>query len=393
MENVNWELYKGKNGDKQREAYIKFYNNVLELGGEILTEYINTDSKVLISINNEVSFYISPHKFNDRTYLTANRFRENLSNNNEKFIKYTKYVENTGLTANIITVDGVEINISIGAYDSFCKSRNNTKLMAKEIGFKVKGYVSNSKNATFYNDYISFDNMPNRFKTQTYKSAINFINSLEDGDTFIDFIDIIDKKCLIAKIKNKFNTYQNVALSSYELFKSTRREFYKYCDNNNYKVISAYEGVYEDILIDIGCVHGEFKTTPKLLMKSKFKCPKCVTFKGENNPNWKPNLTQEDRENGRFIMGYKDFIKGVYARDKYICKCCGVKGNGHNLNAHHLNGYNWDKKNRMNIDNGVTLCEYCHKDFHNAYGKGDNTKEQFEEWNNKIKKKDLESAI
>ena len=50
------------------------------------------------------------------------------------------------------------------------------------------------------------------------------------------------------------------------------------------------------------------------------------------------------------------------------------------LNAHHLDGWDWNKIDRYNVDNGITLCEICHKDFHLMYGYGENTKEQFEEY-------------
>lgn len=110
-----------------------------------------------------------------------------------------------------------------------------------------------------------------------------------------------------------------------------------------------------------------------------------IGLRGENSPLWKPNLTQEDRERNRRIDGYCDFIKKVYARDNYTCQCCGKSSDG-DIVAHHLNGYNWDKENRTNIDNGITLCENCHNEFHNLYGRGNNTKEQFKEWlNNKNK--------
>lgn len=78
----------------------------------------------------------------------------------------------------------------------------------------------------------------------------------------------------------------------------------------------------------------------------------------------------------------------LFERDGYICQCCGNKsgkGNPIKLNAHHLNGYHWCKEERYDINNGVTLCEYCHDakyigSFHNIYGRKNNTREQFEEF-------------
>ena len=102
-------------------------------------------------------------------------------------------------------------------------------------------------------------------------------------------------------------------------------------------------------------------------------------FSGENNPSYNPSLTQKEREQGRTMEGSKQWRKQVYERDNYTCQCCG-DNRGHNLNAHHLNSHNWDKENRTNVDNGITLCEKCHKEFHHIYGYGDNTKEQFEEY-------------
>lgn len=112
--------------------------------------------------------------------------------------------------------------------------------------------------------------------------------------------------------------------------------------------------------------------------KKKMSEAKKGMYIGENNPNWNPNITDEEREDGRYIKKYDEFIKQVYERDNYTCQCCGQHGG--NLNAHHLNGYNWDKENRVNVDNGITLCKDCHSKFHKIYGKGNNTLEQFIEF-------------
>lgn len=107
------------------------------------------------------------------------------------------------------------------------------------------------------------------------------------------------------------------------------------------------------------------------------KCANTILFTGEDNPRWNNNLSQEERINKRKTD--KDVIwkKKIFARDKYTCRKCGKQSN---LTAHHLNGYNWCVEERYSIENGVCLCEDCHKNFHSTYGYGNNTKEQFIEW-------------
>lgn len=72
------------------------------------------------------------------------------------------------------------------------------------------------------------------------------------------------------------------------------------------------------------------------------------------------------------------FSKLVYERDHYTCVKCKIKG-GY-LNAHHLDGYHWCVEKRDDINNGVTLCKKCHREFHSIYTTKNNTKEQFQEY-------------
>jgi hypothetical protein len=113
------------------------------------------------------------------------------------------------------------------------------------------------------------------------------------------------------------------------------------------------------------------------------KCGECGSKKptGENHPNWNPNLTEEERENKRKFYGYVQWRDEVYKRDNYTCQVCGDSRGG-NLNAHHKDSYDWCVDRRLDIDNGVTLCEDCHLDFHMENGYGDNTEEQFIQWFN-----------
>lgn len=99
----------------------------------------------------------------------------------------------------------------------------------------------------------------------------------------------------------------------------------------------------------------------------------------ENNPMWNPELSDEERNQSRKILENDIWRKEVFERDDYTCQIC-KDSRGGKLVAHHLNGYHWDKDNRFNVDNGITICESHHKEFHCEYGYGNNTKEQFEEY-------------
>ena len=76
--------------------------------------------------------------------------------------------------------------------------------------------------------------------------------------------------------------------------------------------------------------------------------------------------------------------KSVFERDQYFCNICLLKGK--KLNAHHMNGYNWSIDERYDVMNGITLCEDCHLAFHEEYGYGQNTSDQYVEFrkNNSI---------
>lgn len=113
----------------------------------------------------------------------------------------------------------------------------------------------------------------------------------------------------------------------------------------------------------------------------KTYCQPCYShlfLSGENNYNWNPNITDEERQIGRNYPKYKAFIKRVLARDNYTCQGCGRKHL--DLEVHHLNGYNWFIEGRTDETNAITLCESCHSNFHSQYGNKHSTKEEFEEW-------------
>ncbi len=74
----------------------------------------------------------------------------------------------------------------------------------------------------------------------------------------------------------------------------------------------------------------------------------------------------------------KAWTYDILSKSSFTCTKCSQRGG--KLHAHHLNGFNLFPDLRFDLDNGVCLCESCHDKFHEVYGKGNNTKDQFNEW-------------
>ena len=115
-----------------------------------------------------------------------------------------------------------------------------------------------------------------------------------------------------------------------------------------------------------------------------YDCHNCkrLAFKGVNNHNWNPELTDEERQElGRYEDSYGEWNQQVKRRDGFKCVVCG-NSKSNNLCSHHLFSYAENVDKRTDVENGVCLCVDCHKEFHSLYGYGNNTKEQFEEFSN-----------
>lgn len=152
------------------------------------------------------------------------------------------------------------------------------------------------------------------------------------------------------------------------------------------KVEDLSDGSHSLVKIEYDCCKKirdiEYRTYKKWNHDGKIYCTHCnssIFMLGKNNPNYNINKTDEERQEQRNYKEYVDFTKRVISRDKHTCQCCGKICN-HDAEVHHLNGYNWCIEGRCDDTNGITLCHNCHNNFHSIYGRGYNTKEQFEEW-------------
>jgi len=139
-------------------------------------------------------------------------------------------------------------------------------------------------------------------------------------------------------------------------------------------------------LCDCDCGNKDIKVfRGNLLRGSSLSCG-CLRHEnsGENHYNWKGGITPEVMKI-RNSKSYKEWRTAVFERDDYTCQCCGQRGG--KLTAHHIYSFSSNEDRRLDINNGITLCENCHSisnigSLHNIYGATDVTSKQLEEYIN-----------
>ena len=162
------------------------------------------------------------------------------------------------------------------------------------------------------------------------------------------------------------------------------------------------------------CGNTKLATTHDLKNGDVKSCG-CIELKKENNPAWKGGITPiSSYLRSMYIV--KQWKKKIYEESKNMCQLTGKIVNTTNSDVHHLKSFNIIVKEahennniriRENINeytnneiklleeyiiewhkdttNGILLSEEVHKQFHEIYGYGNNTLEQFEEFANLIK--------
>jgi len=99
--------------------------------------------------------------------------------------------------------------------------------------------------------------------------------------------------------------------------------------------------------------------------ESKLKISKAQKGKPKKRLNINELKTDESKL-WRNRIEYRLWREAVFARDNWTCQICGQRGE--ELNPHHIKQFAYYPKLRFAIDNGITLCVKCHKDYHRKYG-------------------------
>lgn len=248
-------------------------------------------------------------------------------------------------------------------FDSFLKGHRCYECRNEKIGDKLRYSYDKIKQI--------FEDNGCKLLSKDYKNQhqqLDYICSCGDRNiiTFNNFAKSQKcKKCATIKRADSFRR-------PYE-------EVKKIFEDNNCKLLSKTY-INPRTPLDYICECGNISKIKLDYFLDGVRCKKCFIERNSGTNHWKynPNLTDEDRADRRALLKNQEWRKKVYKRDDYTCHLCEQRGV--KLNAHHLMAYHKYKKLRFDVNNGITLCSTCHRDFHKEYGNRNNTKDQFEEY-------------
>lgn len=103
-----------------------------------------------------------------------------------------------------------------------------------------------------------------------------------------------------------------------------------------------------------------------------------------HKPKTNTNSRMEDEK-------YREWRTNVCIKHKHKCFICNHREHKvakRYIQAHHIKNYSQASELRHDVDNGVAICNKCHREFHNKYGLLDNNESQLMEFK-EIKGKEL----
>lgn len=110
--------------------------------------------------------------------------------------------------------------------------------------------------------------------------------------------------------------------------------------------------------------------------KKKENFRKAPIQRGAAHGMWNGGISPE-RCRTMQTAAYKKWRMDVFDRDNHECQKCKTV---HRLQTHHIEEYVNHSGKAIDIQNGITLCAVCHREFHRIYGRKNNNIEQLKEF-------------
>jgi hypothetical protein len=87
-------------------------------------------------------------------------------------------------------------------------------------------------------------------------------------------------------------------------------------------------------------------------------------LRNEKNPNWKGGNYKCERHTDMGRVEYINWRRLVFIRDSFTCQYCLQQGG--KLNVHHIKSWKEYPELRYEVENGITICVFCHREIHKS---------------------------
>lgn len=293
--------------------------------------------------------------------------------------------------SNPYTIDNIRHYLDINNIDYRIVSGEYKSENSKFDWVDSKGYKYYS---TFFNIIrgVRPISSHNKYSIENIKHylKLNDINYTLISDKYISNSEKLIFKCNSNHVFNMtWQDFQDGGRCPYCKFKyRCHDEFVEYIKNvygNKYTILGEYINSQTKIKVIHNICGTIFYSTPNSLSNGH-GCPKneCCKKRGSEHYKWNNDLTDEERKanSSRLtIPGYKQWRYDVLKKYDFKCYICNEpKTTGNKLIPHHLDSWDVSIDKRFDVDNGVCLCEKHHREFHNKYGYGKNTRQQFQKY-------------
>ena len=146
---------------------------------------------------------------------------------------------------------------------------------------------------------------------------------------------------------------------------------YKNKDSEKYRCSITFDGKKKYL--------GTFDTPEECIeAQQKFKKENKIENDKINKKIEKFSSKEVSHQGWRKTKEYRHWRINVIKRDK----CCMICGSKKKRQAHHLKNGNNHPKYRFDVDNGITLCYDCHRNFHTNFKKNYHQKTTEEDFKN-----------
>lgn len=134
--------------------------------------------------------------------------------------------------------------------------------------------------------------------------------------------------------------------------------------------IGKHSNVSPETKAKLAAVHLGKKSTPEVRARES------MSRRGPLGSGWKGGVTP-----GHVLIRtsaeYAAWRTMAFERDGFTCQACGNHGDAA---VHHMDCFADFPEKRLDVDNGITFCVDCHKQFHLKYGTLHNRKWQTDEF-------------